>query len=224
VILLTLILGCDGEPAAAPAAAPAAPPAEVAPRPAVAPSTPEVPVVLPEAPLSPELQVIAGQLTERKLDAARAALDAWLIEHPEDADALYLKGESYMVELKWAEADAAFTRAVQLRPDFADARKRLLGAQVGQRKCAEVFEGITAYQALRPDDPEVLVMRSFCRGAQGDHEGALADVVLACEQGFTDACAVVPRLEGRLAWINRKKAEQSGQEPPGAPAPEAPPQ
>jgi tetratricopeptide (TPR) repeat protein len=209
VFLLTLILGCDTEPTV-PAEAPAEAPAEVAEATPPARERPtDVPIKLPTAPLSPELQAIADQLVAKEYEATRTALDAWLAEHPDDADALYLRGESFMAELNWPEADAAFAKAIAASPDYADARKRQLGALIGQRKCAEVSEGIIAYQALRPDDPEPLVMRSFCRGAQGDHEGALADVVLACEQGYADACQLIPRLEGRLAWVQKKEAERA---------------
>ncbi|MDG1478535.1 MAG: hypothetical protein P8R54_03045 [Myxococcota bacterium] len=201
MILLMLILGCDTEPAepqvelaqpTPPAASPQARPTDVPPE-------------LPSTPLSPTLQAIADQLVARDNEGARTALDAWLVEHPDDADALYLRGESFMTELSWEEADAEFTKAIAARPDFADARKRQLGALIGQRKCGAVIESIGLYQELRPEDPEPLVMRSFCRGAQGDHEGALADVVAACEGGYDEACLLVPRLEGRLAWSQKKK-------------------
>ena len=55
--------------------------------------------------------------------------------------------------------------------------------------------------------PEVLLMRSYCRGLQSDHPGALADAKGACEQGFEGACTVVPKLEGRLEWIEQKTRE-----------------
>lgn len=230
MILLTLILGCDTEPAEP---VTAEPPAEVA-QPTL-PAKPtrarptDVPAELPSTPLSPELQAIADQIVAKDNEAARTALDAWLAEHPDDADALYLRGESFMTELKWPEADAEFSKAIAARPDFADARKRQLGALIGQRKCAEVTESIAAYQELRPEDPEPLVMRSFCRGAQGDHEGALADVVEACEKGYDEACQLVPRLEGRLAWFQKKEAERAKastviEDALALPKPAAPPQ
>lgn len=206
MILLTLILGCDTEPAEP---EPAKPPAE-SPQPALLAASPQarptnVPPELPSAPLSPALQAVADQLVAKDSEGARTALDAWLAEHPDDADALYLRGESFMTELRWEEADVEFTKAIAARPDFAEARKRQLGSLIGQRKCAALTESIALYQELRPEDPEPLVMRSFCRGAQGDHEGALADVVAACEGGYDEACQLVPRLEGRLAWSQKKK-------------------
>lgn len=209
MVLLTLILGCDGEPSPEPVA-----PSTVE-RPAEAPAqpattsvgVPEVAVELPALELSPELQVIAAQLIAKENLAARQALDAWLVTHPEDANAWYLRGETHMIELNWAAAADDFSKAFEADSSHADALKRLIGAQIGQRDCANALTGIESYQQLRPDDLEPLMMRSFCKSAASDHEGALADLKQACTGGLEDACTVVPRLESRIAWIKKKKAE-----------------
>ena len=207
MVLLTLILGCDTESSPAPSA-PAADeaPAERPARP-MAGGVPEVTVELPELELPPELQAVTVQLIAKENDEARQALDAWLATHPEDANAWYLRGESHMTDLSWAEAEADFAKAVTADPTHADALKRLIGAQIGQRNCEAVLSGIETYQQLRPDDLEPLMMRSFCKSAANDHEGALADLKQACAGGFEEACSVVPRLESRIAWIAKKKAE-----------------
>ena len=208
MILLTLILGCDTEPE------PTEPePTEVEPeRPntqtiSLSQQKPSIVVALPELDLPPELQAVTVQLVAMENNDARQALDAWLAVHPDDANAWYLRGESFMSELQWVSADAEFEKALQADPTHADALKRQIGAQIGQRKCDTAMPKIEAYQQLRPDDLEALMMRSFCRGILKDQEGALADLVLACEKGLQEACKVVPRLESRLAWIEKKTAE-----------------
>lgn len=215
MVVLTLILGCNTESSPAPAApvtdeAPAAIPTRPAP---ATVGAPEVTVVLPELELSPELEAVATQVVAKENDAARQALDAWLATHPADANAWYLRGESHMTELNWAAAEADFTKALEADASHADALKRLIGAQIGQRDCVAAQPRIEAYQQLRPDDMELLMMRSFCKSAVNDHEGALADLKQACAGGFEDACSVVPRLESRIAWIKKKKEELANEKP-----------
>ena len=209
MVLLTLILGCGtgsspSPDAAATDEAPAAAPDEAADEPA---SAPEVALVLPVLDLPPELQAVPAQLLARENTTARQSLDAWLETHPEDANAWYLRGESHMTELNWTEAESDFSKACAADPSHADALKRLIGAQIGQRKCEDALSGIERYQQLRPDDLEPLMMRSFCKSAANDHQGALADLKQACAGGFEDACTVIPRMESRIAWIEKKENE-----------------
>ena len=233
MILLTLLMSCQTEPTT-PEPAPVE--AEAEPETTTQtislgqrPPPKDIEVVLPDMTLSPELEAVTVHLLAKENEQARTALDAWLIAHPADADAWFLRGESWMTELNWGSADTDFQKAIEADTNHIHARKRQIGAQIGLRKCDNALGLIETYQTLVPEDPEPLMMRSFCKKYANDHDGSLADMVLACEKGYEPACAVVPRLEARLEWIRNKQAEMEaakpaeGDTPTPAPEPVAPP-
>ena len=72
------------------------------------------------------------------------------------ADSEYDRGVRARVGRDWKTAEAAFRRAIALRPGFADAWNELGYALRNQQRYAESVQAYTEALRLRPDYPEAL--------------------------------------------------------------------
>jgi Flp pilus assembly protein TadD len=85
-----------------------------------------------------ELQLLAktgaGHLAAGRNDEAIAAYTEVVAKAPTCADCFFNLGVGHANKKQWAEAEAAFKKAIELKPDYSNAHMQLAGAYNAQRK------------------------------------------------------------------------------------------
>jgi tetratricopeptide (TPR) repeat protein len=125
----------------------------------------------PEAPAILEALTRGYVRGTRFLEAARCA-DRWVEIAPESAKAYYWRGRVVMVQENQEGAERDFLRALELEPEFAEARLKLAVVYVGQRNAPAALPHLEILQRAEPDSPAVLAYLAQCRLLMGQIEEA----------------------------------------------------
>jgi tetratricopeptide (TPR) repeat protein len=148
-----------------------------------------------------------GYITGFRYADAAAALDEWLEREPKSADALLLRAQRRADLGQLDDAEADFSRALEIQPDRWDVRLRLAEVMCEQHKYDEAASHFVALRKSRKDEPGPVLGLARCRSNLGDNEEAvkLLDDLLAKQPKLAD----VLRERGRLAEIlnEHEKAE-----------------
>lgn len=113
-------------------------------------------------------------------EQAIAALQARLAQDPDNAEGWNLLGQTYRNLGREREAEAAFRRAAELQPDNPDhlaylAEALLVIDPVGRRQEAERL--MNRVTELQPNNPQVRYYRATLKDMDGDHQGAINDLL-----------------------------------------------
>jgi tetratricopeptide (TPR) repeat protein len=106
--------------------------------------------------------------------AVESRLRAWLETHPADAAAHKQLGDLYFRLSRYEEAEARFAKALELAPDFAEARWMIAGTFAYR---GNWVMALSTTQALLRDDPEKAVyldIEAYALLQLGEFEPALA--------------------------------------------------
>jgi predicted Zn-dependent protease len=150
-----------------------------------------------------------GYLWQYRLAEARACLNRWLQDEPDNAQALCLEG---LFHLDYAHArgpaTTSFRRAVELDPEHEEARLGLVKCLLEAHEFAEAAEHLEYLWKSQPENLGVLVDLAECRDALGDRAEAtrILDEVLARQPEFAAALA----LRGRLAFESGQPEQAEG--------------
>lgn len=82
-----------------------------------------------------------------------------------------------------ATAERSLTRAITLKPDFADAYYNRSELRIGAGNLAGAIEDCTEALRLHPEDSGAYVNRGSAKAQQGDYQGCIDDTSRAIELG-----------------------------------------
>ncbi|UZK69772.1 YaiO family outer membrane beta-barrel protein [Sphingomonas sp. S1-29] len=104
------------------------------------------------------------------LEAAKAAIDALLVDRPDDADALLLSGSIALRQDDLVRARVALDRAASVAPDYADvfAARARLALREGKLDAAR--QEIARLRALAPDHPDAAALTGGLAGASAEQD------------------------------------------------------
>lgn len=100
------------------------------------------------------LMQIRGKIVARDVDGGAAQLDALLARADKSAEAWQLKGDLLQFTNKPEEALAAYRKAVQVRPTFAQGHVGALNVLLRQAKLDEADKEMEALKKIAPNHPE----------------------------------------------------------------------
>lgn len=83
---------------------------------------------------------VLGYLSLQHFDEALPLIESWSADYPENPQPHYLKGLILAEERKFAQADASFRKALQIRPSHFQARFALANSLLSERKEKEALE------------------------------------------------------------------------------------
>lgn len=113
------------------------------------------------------------------------------VEKLADADAYYAKGTDFSSEKKYPEAVAYLTKAISLRPKFADAYYARAGAKkYGFRDYQGAIDDYTEAIDIKPEG-YYYYARGLAKDALGDKTGAHDDFRQACNKKYEPGCQVI---------------------------------
>lgn len=136
-----------------------------------------------------------------RIDAAVELCRTGLAARPEDPDGLGLLGFLYLTQGLAVEAEAAFERALEVAPDFADAHRHLAVLRLRRGRVDQARAHFAIACALDRD-----VVGEIQAIAEGSSDPILLDIYAAClaQVGRTADAA-------RTAALALERAEQTGQ-------------
>jgi Tfp pilus assembly protein PilF len=149
----------------------------------------------PDAPLVLEA-VTYGFLRKFQLRDARACLQLWLDDQPENTQAHLLRGIIDELQGQTNDARDEYQRVLELDPEHEEARMRLSGVLLENHEAREALRHLECLQRGRPDDPVVAVRIAQCRvqlGQQPEAEKILDDL-LARRPDYPEALAARGKL------------------------------
>lgn len=134
----------------------------------------------PATPLALEA-LTAGYLRSYRLEDAELSLKFWAERLPDDVQALLFRGTIFELRLNPQEALCTYRRAVELDPEFDDARARLAVNLLELVQASEALPHLEYLVSRRPDNPAYRVELARCQAQLGAHDKALEllDEVLA---------------------------------------------
>ncbi|MEM8792711.1 MAG: tetratricopeptide repeat protein [Pseudomonadota bacterium] len=137
-------------------------------------------------------------LREGELDQAIAFLEELLTENPDDLQALGLRGNIYIVERKYAEAEEKYRRILEIDPGNGGAHSALsrLYAVTGEREKSE--EALMAGLSASPDSIVLLTRLAQLRETQGRFDEAI-EVYDDLYQRVPDSLLVANNLASLLS-------------------------
>lgn len=151
-------------------------------------------------------EVTAGEGQTGSLQQLTAQLEKKLESHPDEPQGWFLLGRSYMTLERFADAAAAFRRALQLAPDrpevaagLAEALIAANGGQVGDEARAALKEVL----ARVPTSPEARFLLALDQAQRGDLRGAV--------QGWVDLVALSSKDAPWLPVV-REHLEKAGRQ------------
>ncbi len=132
---------------------------------------------------------------------------AWLVREPDNTLALLYRGK--LLELHHRPADAVddYRRAVEVDPEFDEARQRLATALIDLQQAGEAQPHLEHLRRRLPHNPAVLVELARCRAQLGESAEALA----LLDEALTVAPEYLPALEERALLTMRSGQTQEAE-------------
>jgi tetratricopeptide (TPR) repeat protein len=122
----------------------------------------------------PGLRTAAAAICENRLDDARAMLQPHLVRHPRDAAALRLLAETDIRARRYGEAEKLLRGALELAPQFIDARHCLVVALQEQNRYIDALAEVEQLLAIAPRNAVWLNLKANLLTRSGDLEQAIA--------------------------------------------------
>ena len=123
---------------------------------------------------NPQLLEAAAALCDNKLAIAERLLRAFLLEHPTDVAAIRMLAETGARLGRLDDAEALLGRALQLAPDFIEARHNYAVILHRQNKLGEAMEQVDMLLAREPRNPGYRGLKAVVLARTGDYDGAIA--------------------------------------------------
>jgi tetratricopeptide (TPR) repeat protein len=124
---------------------------------------------------NPQLLEAAAALCDNKLAIAERLLRAFLKEHPTDVAAIRMLAETGARLARLDDAEALLARALQLAPDFIEARHNYAVILHRQNKLAEARTQVEMLLKREPRNPGYRGLRAVVLARLGDYDGAIAE-------------------------------------------------
>ena len=137
--------------------------------------------------MAQDLQQARQLLQDGQHVQAVEALSRWLDSSPRDPDALLFRGLAYSRLQRWTEAVADLELAASVSPAYADVWQALGNAYRWSDRAAAAADAYGRLAALRPDDPQVHLLRARSLQGAGDHAGARLSALRARDLGVSDS-------------------------------------
>lgn len=139
---------------------------------------------------------------------SESLLNNVLRHHPSVLPALNARGDLYMESGRFAEAEADFSRAIQMRPQEARAWRNRALLRAMQQDWKPALSDFDTALALMPLHSGTLVNRARVKEMLGDSAGALADISRALEINPSYHTALGNRANLFIAMGNLSGAEK----------------
>jgi tetratricopeptide (TPR) repeat protein len=159
----------------------------------------------PDAPLVLEAMVRA-LLRNFRLGEADFWLKKWETLQPDNARAACCRGELAQFAQRHKDALASYTRALQLDPEYDDARMLRAEVLIHMRQGSEARSDLERLRLRRPNDPGVVVRLAQCYDQLGQPDKARAQLAEALARWPDYAQALAER--GRMA-LDAKEFEEA---------------
>ena len=130
---------------------------------------------------------------------------------PDLADLWFLSGEAYRFQGKYAEAQEAYNKALELNPNFGPAYVGLARIKLAVDKEADVLPELDTAIERDPAYAEAYIVRAAYKTDHGDPEGALADLQIADQLQPESALVYYEFARAYLALGEAAKAVESAQ-------------
>ena len=132
-------------------------------------------------------------------DKARVELRNVLQIDPKTPDAYYVIGLIEEEQQNWQGAFASFRKAVELKPDYIEAKVKLGRLYVLSGSLPEAEDIMTDVLTKRPDDPGGRFLKAALLVRKGDVAGAIQESsqVVAADPGQIDAISLLAGLYAR---------------------------
>jgi cytochrome c-type biogenesis protein CcmH/NrfG len=122
---------------------------------------------------NPQLLEAASALCDNKLAIAERLLRAFLREHPTDVAAIRMLAETGVRLSRFDDAEALLARAIQLAPDFIEARHNYAVVLHRQNKLREALVQVQMLLAREPRNPGYRGLNAVVLARIGDYDGAI---------------------------------------------------
>jgi tetratricopeptide (TPR) repeat protein len=149
----------------------------------------------------------AGLAHAYRLGEAEEILGFWLQREPDNTLALLYQGHLLELQQRPSDAVVSYRRAVEIDPEFDEARQRLAAALIDLQQAGEAQPHLEHLRKRRPHNPAVLFELARCRAQLGEAEEALAllnDVLDAMPE-------YIPALEERALIAMRTGQTQNAE-------------
>lgn len=135
------------------------------------------------------LRAIKGAYAKGSWEEMRSYIQQGMSIRADLPDFWYLMGESYRFEEKTSEARDAYTKALELDPNFGPAYVGLARLELAENENAEILGELDLAIQASPNFTEAWLLRAEYRLKHNDPEGALEDVKTA--EGLSPNSALV---------------------------------
>lgn len=112
------------------------------------------------------------ELSQFRLHSALAVINAWKRDFPKDARPHFLRGRIGSVVRNWKEAEREFAKAVELDPEFLQARYELARTRMELHQFKPAEETLRDGLSRFPDDPTMIVLLATTLRKREDNAGA----------------------------------------------------
>ena len=173
---------------------------------------------------APENNMATAQAPAGTMDEAIASLNQRLREDPDNHEGWFQLGLAYRGAERFAEAERAFRRAMELAPRNAD-YVAYLGEAIllkgGDHPPAEVEQLFRRALELQPGNPQARYYLATLKDLRGDHRAAVDELVALLREAPADAVWAPQVRDAVTSIAQRNHIDLAGRLPP-APTPPAP--
>jgi tetratricopeptide (TPR) repeat protein len=165
-------------------------------------------LVAQEHPATPLIleALAAGYARVYRLGEAESTVDFWLEREPDNPQALVYRGQLLELRQRPTDAVASYRRAVEVDPDYDEARQRLVGALIDLQQATEALPQLEHLRRHWPHNVAVLVELGRCRAQLGE----VAEAEALLDEVLEQMPAYIPALEERgLVAMRTGQVEQA---------------
>ncbi len=124
---------------------------------------------------APALKVMGmAQLQQKKYTEAKITFEQLVAKAPKSAEAHYLLAEAYGGLNKAAQVEKELGKALELNPDYFQARLAYTRILIQQNKADEARKKFQALKSSHPDNPDVMKLDAAFALLDGDRQRALS--------------------------------------------------
>jgi cytochrome c-type biogenesis protein CcmH len=157
------------------------------------------------------------------LDAMIASLRERLRQDPDNDQGWFLLGLSFRNAGDFAQAEQAFRRAMELRPNNADyvaylGETLILKGSEGQAPPAEASQLFNRALQIDPNNAQAKYYLATLKDMRGDHRGAIDDLIALLRSAPADAPWTAQVREAVTAIARQNHIDVAGRLPPPPPA------
>jgi predicted Zn-dependent protease len=149
----------------------------------------------------------AGYARVYRLGEAEEILSFWQEREPENPLAMLYRGKLFEIHQRPSDAVVEYRRAVEVDPEFDEARQRLAAALIDLQQAGDAQAHLEHLRRRQPHNPAVLFELARCRTQLGEsvEAEALLEKSLAAMPGY------IPALEERALLAMRTGQTQNAE-------------